>query len=66
VIGMLFQETKEQNAREFIREVALVSSNLCDPQPNAAINYGVVSICEAVLTHTSMGHSIHRPGWSIS
>lgn len=46
VIGILFQETKEQNARDFIREFALAYPSLRDPQSRTAINYGVGGIPE--------------------
>jgi len=49
VIGILFQETKEENAREFIREFALAYPNLRDPQSDTAINYGVAGIPETVF-----------------
>ncbi|GMA17791.1 thiol:disulfide interchange protein [Deinococcus metallilatus] len=49
VIGILFQETKEQNARDFIREFALAYPSLRDPQSKTAINYGVGGIPETVF-----------------
>lgn len=49
VIGILFQETKEENARDFIREFALAYPNLRDPQARTAINYGVAGIPETVF-----------------
>ena len=49
VIGILFQEPKEQNARDFIREFALAYPNLRDPRSRTAINYGVAGIPETVF-----------------
>lgn len=46
VIGVLFQETKEQNARDFIREYALAYPSLRDPGIQTGINYGVSGIPE--------------------
>lgn len=49
VIGILFQETTEQNARDFIREFALAYPNLRDPRSRTAIDYGVAGIPETVF-----------------
>ncbi|WP_051517511.1 MULTISPECIES: redoxin domain-containing protein [Deinococcus] len=46
VVGILFQETQEQNARAFIREFALAYPSLRDPSSRTAINYGVGGIPE--------------------
>ncbi|WP_034383993.1 TlpA family protein disulfide reductase [Deinococcus sp. YIM 77859] len=46
VIGVLFQETNEQNARDFIREYALAYPSLRDPGIKTGINYGVAGIPE--------------------
>ena len=42
----MFQETKEQNARDFIREYALAYPSLRDPGIQTGINYGVSGIPE--------------------
>lgn len=49
ILGILFQETKEQNARDFIREYALAYPNLKDPGINTGVNYGVSGIPETVF-----------------
>lgn len=49
VIGILFQEPQEANARTFIREFALAYPNLRDPKSATAINYGVAGIPETVF-----------------
>lgn len=49
VLGILFQETKEENARDFIREFALAYPNLRDLKANTAIDYGVAGIPETVF-----------------
>ncbi|MDL2345305.1 redoxin domain-containing protein [Deinococcus sp. MIMF12] len=49
VLGILFQETKEQNARDFIREYALAYPNLRDPGIKTGIDYGVAGIPETVF-----------------
>ncbi|MEW6421766.1 MAG: TlpA disulfide reductase family protein [Deinococcota bacterium] len=46
VVGILFQETNEQNARDFIREYALAYPSLRDPGIQTGINYGVSGIPE--------------------
>ncbi|GHF98131.1 thiol:disulfide interchange protein [Deinococcus piscis] len=46
VVGILFEEKNEQNARDFIREYALAYPNLRDNNLNTAINYGVGAIPE--------------------
>ncbi|GBF04611.1 redoxin [Deinococcus aerius] len=46
VVGVLFQETKEQNARDFIKEYALAYPSLRDPGIQTGINYGVSGIPE--------------------
>lgn len=62
VIGILFQETKEQNARDFIREFALAYPSLRDPGIQTGINYGVSGIPETffidaqgVIQHVDRG-----------
>ncbi|MPY65518.1 redoxin domain-containing protein [Deinococcus sp. SDU3-2] len=49
ILGILFQETKEQNARDFIREYALAYPNLRDPGIKTGIDYGVAGIPETVF-----------------
>lgn len=49
ILGILFQETKEQNARDFIQEYALAYPNLRDPGIKTGINYGVAGIPETVF-----------------
>ncbi|WP_027460801.1 TlpA family protein disulfide reductase [Deinococcus murrayi] len=49
ILGILFQENKEENARAFIREYALAYPNLRDPGAKAAINYGLTGIPETVF-----------------
>ena len=49
IIGILFQETKEQNARDFIKEYALAYPNLRDPGINTGVDYGVSGIPETVF-----------------
>ncbi|EYB69845.1 redoxin [Deinococcus phoenicis] len=46
VVGVLFQETNEQNARDFIRDYALAYPSLRDPGIRTGINYGVAGIPE--------------------
>ncbi|BDP41736.1 thiol:disulfide interchange protein [Deinococcus aetherius] len=46
VVGVLFQETNEGNARDFIREYALAYPSLRDPGIKTGINYGVSGIPE--------------------
>ncbi|UFA51082.1 TlpA family protein disulfide reductase [Deinococcus radiophilus] len=46
VVGVLFDEKVEQNARDFIAEYSLAYPNLRDPRLNTAINYGVAGIPE--------------------
>lgn len=46
VVGILFEEKNEQNARDFIREYALAYPNLRDQNLNTAIDYGVGAIPE--------------------
>lgn len=53
VLGVLFQETKEQNALDFIREFALAYPSLRDPQSQVAINYGVGGIPETFFIDRS-------------
>lgn len=62
VIGILFQETNEQNARDFIREYALAYPSLRDPGIQTGINYGVSGIPETffidregVIRHVDRG-----------
>ncbi|OLV17456.1 MULTISPECIES: TlpA family protein disulfide reductase [Deinococcus] len=49
ILGILFQETKEQNARDFIKEYALAYPNLRDPGINTGVDYGVSGIPETVF-----------------
>lgn len=49
ILGILFQETKEQNARDFIKEYALAYPNLKDPGINTGVDYGVSGIPETVF-----------------
>ena len=49
VVGVLFQETNEQSARDFIREYALAYPNLKDPGINTGVEYGVSGIPETVF-----------------
>ncbi|UBV43444.1 TlpA family protein disulfide reductase [Deinococcus taeanensis] len=49
VVGILFQETSENNARKFIQEYALAYPNLKDPGINTGVNYGVSGIPETVF-----------------
>lgn len=49
VVGVLFQETSQQNARQFIASHKLNYPNLVDPKLDAAIAYGVAGIPETVF-----------------
>lgn len=49
VVGVLFQEPREDAARTFIQEYALAYPNLRDPKARTAINYGVAGIPETVF-----------------
>ncbi|WP_184134712.1 TlpA family protein disulfide reductase [Deinococcus humi] len=49
ILGILFQETKEQNARDFIKEFALAYPTLRDPGINTGVDYGVSGIPETVF-----------------
>ncbi|GGR49448.1 thiol:disulfide interchange protein [Deinococcus seoulensis] len=49
VVGILFQETNEQSARDFIREYALAYPNLKDPRIDTGVEYGVSGIPETVF-----------------
>lgn len=49
VVGILFQETNEDNARKFIQEYALAYPNLQDPGINTGVNYGVSGVPETVF-----------------
>ncbi|WP_019585767.1 TlpA family protein disulfide reductase [Deinococcus apachensis] len=53
VVGILFQETKEQNARDFIREYALAYPSLRDPGIQTGINYGVSGVPETFFIDQS-------------
>lgn len=44
LIGVLFQETSEGNARKFIQEFKLTYPNLSDPNSDTGIKYGVAGI----------------------
>ena len=49
VVGILFQETSDSNARNFLREFALTYPTLRDPGARTAIDYGVSGIPETVF-----------------
>lgn len=49
ILGILFQETNEQNARDFIQEYALAYPNLRDPGIETGINYGLIGVPETVF-----------------
>lgn len=49
VVGILFNETNEGNARQFIQEYALAYPNLRDPGINTGLEYGVSGIPETVF-----------------
>ncbi|MXV20482.1 TlpA family protein disulfide reductase [Deinococcus xianganensis] len=49
VVGILFNETNEGNARQFIQEYALAYPNLRDPRIDTALEYGVTGIPETVF-----------------
>lgn len=49
MIGILFQETSDSNARNFLREFALTYPTLRDPGARTAIDYGVSGIPETVF-----------------
>lgn len=49
ILGILFQETNEQSARDFIKEYALAYPNLKDPGIDTGVNYGVSGIPETVF-----------------
>lgn len=49
IVGILFQETNENNARNFIQEYALAYPNLRDPGINTGVNYGVSGVPETVF-----------------
>ena len=49
IVGVLFQEPREDAARTFIQEYALAYPNLRDPKARTAINYGVAGIPETVF-----------------
>ncbi|SMB92609.1 TlpA family protein disulfide reductase [Deinococcus hopiensis] len=49
VVGILFQETSEKSARDFIREYALAYPTLKDPGINTGVNYGVSGVPETVF-----------------
>ncbi|GAA5512976.1 thiol-disulfide oxidoreductase ResA [Deinococcus carri] len=49
VVGILFNETKEQNARDFIQEYALAYPTLKDPGIDTGVNYGVSGVPETVF-----------------
>ncbi|BBN97093.1 thiol:disulfide interchange protein (plasmid) [Deinococcus grandis] len=46
VLGVLYLEPSEQNARDFIREYSLAYPNLRDPGTRTGINYGVAGVPE--------------------
>jgi cytochrome c biogenesis protein CcmG/thiol:disulfide interchange protein DsbE len=49
ILGILFQETSEKSARDFIREYGLAYPNLKDPGIDTGVNYGVSGIPETVF-----------------
>jgi len=49
VVGILFNETNEGSARQFIQEYALAYPNLRDPGINTGLEYGVSGIPETVF-----------------
>ncbi|GHF33060.1 cytochrome c biogenesis protein CcmG/thiol:disulfide interchange protein DsbE [Deinococcus metalli] len=49
ILGILFQETSEKSARDFIREYGLAYPNLRDPGIDTGVNYGVSGIPETVF-----------------
>lgn len=49
IVGVLFNETREQDARDFVREYALAYPNLRDPGISTGINYGVSGVPETVF-----------------
>ncbi|GAA5532701.1 TlpA disulfide reductase family protein [Deinococcus aluminii] len=49
VVGILFSETNERSARDFIREYALAYPTLKDPGINTGVNYGVSGVPETVF-----------------
>ena len=49
ILGILFQETSEKNARDFIQEYGLAYPNLRDPGIDTGVNYGVSGIPETVF-----------------
>ncbi len=49
MIGILFQETSDSNARDFLSEFALTYPTLRDPGARTAIDYGVSGIPETVF-----------------
>ena len=49
VVGILFQETNEKSARDFIREYALAYPTLKDPGINTGVEYGVSGVPETVF-----------------
>ncbi|MBZ9751665.1 TlpA family protein disulfide reductase [Deinococcus sp. HMF7604] len=53
VVGILYNETNEQNARDFIREYALAYPNLKDPSTAVGLDYGLIGIPETVFIDAS-------------
>ena len=49
ILGILFQETNEKNARDFIQEYELAYPNLRDPGIDTGVDYGVSGIPETVF-----------------
>lgn len=49
ILGILFQETNEKSARDFIQEYELAYPNLRDPGINTGVDYGVSGIPETVF-----------------
>lgn len=49
ILGILFQETNEKSARDFIQEYALAYPNLRDPGIDTGVDYGVSGIPETVF-----------------
>lgn len=46
IVGVLFNETSDQSARDFIRDYALAYPNLKDPRIDTGVNYGVSGVPE--------------------
>lgn len=65
IVGILFQETSEKSARDFIREYGLAYPNLNDPGINTGVDYGVSGIPETVfIDKTGVVRYMDRGGLS--